>query len=300
MLIGVDFGGTKIEAAVLDGDGECMVRFREPTPDSYDAALHAVKELVERAERETGPVAQVGIGAPGSVSPRTGLMRNANTVYLNGRRFGDDLDKMLGKRVRLSNDANCLAVSEAVDGAGMGASVVFAVILGTGCGGGLAIGGRVVDGANGIAGEWGHNPLPWPSESEAAGPLCWCGKQGCLETWISGTGLERDYQAQSSVRRTSEAILAYARDGDTIARTVFERYLDRLARALATVVNVIDPDAFVFGGGLSNVPEIYDRLPGLISRHVFADEWSAPLRPARWGDSSGVRGAAQLWAEHVG
>jgi fructokinase len=295
VLIGIDFGGTKIEATALDGNGACLVRLREPTPDSYDGALATVAALVAGVEHETALVDRIGIGAPGSASPSTGLIRNANTLYLNGRRFADDLARVLGKKVRLSNDANCFALSEAVDGAGAGAQIVFAVILGTGCGGGLAIDGHVLDGPNGVAGEWGHVPLPWPAADDLPAPACWCGQLGCLETWISGSGLERDHYVKTGFRRTAQAIIAAARDGESVSVALFDDYLDRLARALAMVVNIIDPDVFVFGGGLSNVPEIYDRLPSLIRRHVFGDEWDTPLRPARWGDSSGVRGAARLW-----
>jgi fructokinase len=293
--IGVDFGGTKIEAAALAADGSCTVRLRCPTPGSYDGALAAVRDLVARVERESAPVDRIGVGAPGSISPRTGLIRNANTVYLNGKPFAEDLTAALGRPVRVSNDANCLAVSEAVDGAGAGARLVFAVIIGTGCGGGIAIDGRLIDGANGIAGEWGHNPLPWPSRAEHPGPACWCGQLGCLETWISGTAFRRDYAANGGVDATGQTIIAAARRGEAAAVAAFDRYLDRLARALASVVNLIDPDAFVFGGGMANVTELYERLPPLIARHVFADAWDAPLRLARWGDSSGVRGAARLW-----
>lgn len=293
--IGVDFGGTKIEAAALAASGEIVARLRTPTPDSYDAALAAVRALVARVERESAPVDRIGVGAPGSISPRTGLVRNANTVYLNGRPFADDLARALARPVRISNDANCLAVSEAVDGAGAGARLVFAVIIGTGCGGGLAVDGRLIDGANGIAGEWGHNPLPWPVADELPGPACWCGQHGCLETWISGTAFRRDYAAHGGEDATGQTIIAAMRRGERAAVEAFDRYLDRLARALASVVNLIDPDAIVFGGGMANVTELYDRLPALIRRHVFADEWTAPLRLARWGDSSGVRGAARLW-----
>ena len=293
--IGVDFGGTKIEAAALAASGEIIARLRTPTPDSYDAALAAVRDLVARVERESAPVERLGVGAPGSISPRTGLVRNANTVYLNGQPFADDLAATLGRPVRVSNDANCLAVSEAVDGAGAGARLVFAVIIGTGCGGGLAVGGKLIDGANGIAGEWGHNPLPWPDDDERPGPACWCGQHGCLETWISGTAFRRDYAAHGGADATGQTIIAAMRRGERAAVEAFDRYLDRLARALASVANLIDPDAFVFGGGMANVTELYDRLPALIRRHVFADAWTAPLRLARWGDSSGVRGAARLW-----
>lgn len=297
MQIGVDFGGTKIEAAAVPDCGDCLIRLRTATPPTYDEAIHAVHELVKRVERETCMVERIGVGMPGSISPRTGLVRNANTTYLNGRSFSRDLEQALGKRVCLSNDANCLAVSEARDGAGAGASMVFAVVLGTGCGGGLAFNGRVIDGANGIAGEWGHNPLPWQTTAEHPGPDCWCGKQGCLETWISGSGFCRDHKVETGRAQSGQEIIKRARAGEPAASFTFDRYLDRLSRALASIVNVIDPDVFVFGGGLSNVAEIYIRLPALVRRFVFSDSWDAPLRMARWGDSSGVRGAARLWGD---
>jgi len=294
-LVGIDFGGTKIEAAALDEGGHPILRIRVPTPDNYAAALVAVKELVARVEAETRPVDRVGVGMPGSISPQSGLIRNANTTYLNGRSFAADLAATLGKAVRVSNDANCLAVSEAADGSAVDASVIFAVIIGTGCGGGLVVNGRLIEGANGIAGEWGHNPLPWPSVEELAVPPCWCGHKSCLETWISGTGFRRDYRRLGGPDRNGQEIIAAARQGEPTAVAAFDRYLDRLARALAAIVNVIDPDVFVFGGGMANVAEIYERLPPLMRRHIFSDVWNAPLRLARWGDSSGIRGAARLW-----
>lgn len=294
-LIGIDFGGTKIEAAALDAAGKPLVRIRAATPSTYDDALTTVRDLVARVEAETATVDRIGIGAPGSISPKTGLFRNANTTYLNGRRFGVDLEQALGKAVRVSNDANCLAVSEAIDGAAAGAHVVFAVIIGTGCGGGLAIDGHLIDGAHGIAGEWGHNPLPWLVGDEIDGPICWCGRKNCLETWISGTGFRRDFQRRGGADLSGQQIIAAARTGDAIANAALDAYLDRLARALASIANVIDPDVFVFGGGMANVAEIYERVPALVRNYVFSDTWEAPLRLARWGDSSGIRGAARLW-----
>jgi fructokinase len=294
--IGVDFGGTKIEAAALAPDGTCPARMRVPTPDSYDAALAAIRDLVAAVESQTVPVDRVGVGMPGTLSPRTGLVRNANALYLNGRRFDEDLAIALGKQVRVSNDANCFAVSEAVDGAGTGARVVFAAILGTGCGGGVVVDGRLLGGGNGIGGEWGHNPLPWPDAGEMPGPRCWCGASGCLEGWISGSGFGRDHLDRSGVALDGAAIVAAMRAGDRTACASFDRYLDRLSRALATIANILDPDVFILGGGMANVEEIYAALPQLIRRHVFCDVWDAPVRKARWGDSSGVRGAARLWA----
>ncbi|RAK50830.1 ROK family protein [Phenylobacterium deserti] len=293
--IGVDFGGTKIEAAALAPDGAFLSRVRAPNPGSYDAAIRAVRELVEEAEGQAGGQGTVGVGAPGSVSPRTGLIRNANSTYLNGRRFREDLETALGRPIRLANDANCLALSEAVDGAAAGAASTFAVIIGTGCGGGLVVNGLVVDGANGIAGEWGHISLPWPKPDEVPGPSCWCGQCGCLETWISGTGLQHDFARVSGRELKGAEIVAAAKSGDADAAAAFERYVDRLGRALAMVVNLVDPEAFVFGGGVSNAEDLYARLPAAISPYVFGDAWTATLAPAKWGDSSGVRGAARLW-----
>ncbi len=293
--IGIDFGGTKIEAAALDGTGHYLERIRTSNPGDYQAAIRAVCELVSGIEAKLGKGGSVGIGVPGSISPTTGAMRNANSVYLNGRNFREDLSAALEREVRLANDANCLALSEAVDGAAAGARVAFAVILGTGCGGGLAFNGSLIEGRNGIAGEWGHNPLPWPQPDETPGPLCWCGKQGCLETWISGTGLRWDYERHTGRSLSGEEIISRMHDGEGEASATFARFLNRLGRALATVCNVVDPDAIVVGGGLSNVHEIYQTLPAIIGQYVFSDAWSARIAPAKWGDASGVRGAARLW-----
>lgn len=298
VTIGVDFGGTKIEVAALDASGAPIVRKRVPTPGDYGAALIAVRNLVQTTETETAAVDRVGVGTPGSISPKTELLRNSNTLYLNGRPFAQDLERVLGKRVRVSNDANCLALSEAVDGAAAGAHSVFAVILGTGCGGGLVVDGQLIHGANGIAGEWGHNPLPWPSLEEARqAPRCWCGQAGCQETWISGSGIRRDYFEASGIKATGEEIIAASRRGEVLAVSILERYCDRLARALAAVINVFDPEVIVLGGGMANVDELYAVMPRLIPRHVFSDAWSARVVRARWGDASGVRGAARLWLQ---
>jgi len=300
LSIGIDFGGTKIEAAVLDAGGTPVIRRRVPTPADYDSALLAIRELVVAIESETRVVERIGVGAPGSLSPRTGLLRNSNTLYLNGRAFATDLERVLGKAVRMSNDANCLALSEASDGAAAGAGVVFAVILGTGCGGGLVVDGRLLVGANGIGGEWGHNPLPWPDESEVRdAPRCWCGQPSCLETWVSGSGLQRDFFVATGRRASGEDIVAAARAGETDAVAALARYVDRLGRALASVVNLVDPDVIVLGGGLSNVDEIREQVPAVVRRYAFTDVWESPIRRARWGDSSGVRGAARLWDEAI-
>lgn len=297
MRIGIDFGGTKIEAAGLDEAGGFAARIREPNPGRYDAALKLVADLVRRVEVETGPGRSVGLAIPGSPSPHTGLIRNANSTYLNGRRFAEDLEAALGRPVRLANDANCLALSEAVDGAGAGATSLFGVILGTGCGGGLVIDGKLVEGAHGVAAEIGHISLPWPSADEAPGPACWCGLNGCLETWVSGTGFQRDHQANTGRAWKAQAIIDAARAGDAEAAGALSRYIDRLGRALAMVVNLTDPEVFVLGGGMSNVAELYDRLPEVVGRHVFSDRWDGRIVPAKWGDSSGVRGAARLWGD---
>ncbi|ESQ79738.1 ROK family protein [Asticcacaulis sp. YBE204] len=303
LRIGVDFGGTKIEAAALSPDGAFLARHRQPNPGNYDDALRLVRDLIGHVEREARSIApdlgtapaSIGIGSPGSASPHTGLMRNANSVYLNGRTFQADLEEVLQRPVRLANDANCLALSEARDGAARGAASVFAVIVGTGCGGGVVVNGRLVEGANGVAGEWGHMPLPWPQPEEYPGPVCWCGLHGCLETWVSGSGFARDYREATGRDRKGEAIIEAMRAGDPDATAAFGRLVSRLGRSLAVVVNLFDPDVFVFGGGLSNVSEIYDQLPEVISPYVFTDIWKARLVPAKWGDSSGVRGAAYLW-----
>jgi fructokinase len=292
--IGIDFGGTKIEGAALDVDGAWLNRLRVPTPDTYDAAIEAVLGLVARIEAENGTASSIGIGVPGSISPHNGRMRNANAVFLNGHTFREDLSVAFGRDIRLENDANCLALSEARDGAAAGARVTFAVIIGTGCGGGVVVDGKIVTGANGIAGEWGHIPLPWPNADERPGTQCWCGQVGCLETWISGTGFQKDYLRRSGTARSGSDITVAARGGEAAAVAALDAYVDRLGRALAVIANVIDPDCFVLGGGMSNISELYDRLPAVIDRHAFSDGWRARIVPARWGDSSGVRGAAYL------
>ncbi len=290
--IGVDFGGTKIEAAALDAGGRFLARVRASSPPSYEAGLLAVRDLVAEAERQAGVRgASVGVGGPGSPSPLTGLMRNANSTQLNGRPFPADLARVLERPVRYANDANCLALSEAADGAGAGHDVVLAVILGTGCGAGVTVGGRILEGRNAIAGEWGHMPLPWPTAQEHPGPECWCGRRNCLELWISGTGLARDHGGGL----TGEDVAAAARSGVAGARAALDRYVDRLARGLAVVCGILDPDVIVLGGGMSNVDELYERLPGAIAPLVFSDVFTTPVRRAEHGDSSGVRGAAWLW-----
>jgi fructokinase len=293
--IGIDFGGTKIEAAALDASGAFLVRQRVPTPDNYADAIRSVADLIATVETEVGHAASIGIGLPGSISPRTGVMRNANTIYLNGSSFKQDIEQALGRPVRLANDANCLALSEAKDGAAAGAAVTFAVIIGTGCGGGVVANGMLVDGANGIAGEWGHTPLPWPRTDELPGIPCWCGLNNCLERWISGTGFRDDYERRTGQRLKGDEIVTLARGGDAVAAVALDDYIDRLGRGMAVIANILDPDCFVMGGGMSNVAEIYDRLPAVIDRYTFSDGWVGKIAAAKWGDSSGVRGAAHLW-----
>jgi fructokinase len=279
---GVDFGGTKIEAAALDPDGRFVARVRAPTPRDYDIGLEAVRALLAETERQAGVSAsQLGVGGPGSLSPSTGLIRNANSTQLNGQPFAEDLARVLERPVRYANDANCLALSEAADGAGAGAELVFAAILGTGCGGGIAVGGRPVVGRNAVAGEWGHTPLPWPKPDELPAPECWCGRRGCLELWVSGSGL-----ARASGMPAEHAVA----DDDALSA-----YVDRLGRGLAVIVDLLDPDVIVLGGGMSNVDALYGRLPAAIAPHVFSDVFDTPIRRAAHGDSSGVRGAAWLW-----
>jgi fructokinase len=295
-LIGIDLGGTKIEIAALDSQGQFLLRERVPTPQGdYSATLQAIATLVHSAESRLNVLGlPLGIGTPGSVSPLTGLMRGANSTVLNGQPLLQDLQTLLDRPVFMQNDANCLAVSEAVDGAGAGSAVVFAAILGTGVGGGLAFNGRVLTGRNAMAGEWGHNPLPWPTHDELDTAPCWCGKSGCIETWLSGTGFAQDHSRATFTALTAPEIIDAMRTGDTAALASFERYCDRLSRALAQMCNLLDPDVIVLGGGVSNVSELYERLPSLIKRHVFSDVFTTPIRPAKHGDSSGVRGAAWL------
>lgn len=295
MRIGIDFGGTKIEAIGLSDAGAVLARRRIANPGDYEAALDAVADLIGHIESEAGGPGSIGMGAPGSVSPRTGLMRNANSTWLNGRPFPRDLETRLGRPVRLANDANCLALSEATDGAAADARVAFAVILGTGCGGGLVVDGALVEGVGAVAAEIGHIGLPWAKADEAPGPACWCGLQGCLETWVSGSGFQRDHQARSGQTLDAPAIIAAARSEQGPAAESLDCYIDRLGRALAMVTNLVDPDVIVLGGGMSNVAELYDRLPPVVERHAFSDAWAGRIVPAVWGDASGVRGAARLW-----
>jgi fructokinase len=296
LRLGVDFGGSKIEAAALAPNGDVVARVRRPNPRQYEAALTTVRELVETIEAGTGVrFDRIGMGIPGSISPRTGLIRNANSVMLNDRPLQADIEAALGRQVRLSNDANCMALSEATDGAAAGARCAFGVIIGTGCGGGVALEGRPWDGANGIAGEWGHVPLPWPTAAESGAHACWCGRKDCIETFVSGTAFVEDYRAATGRQLDGAAIVAAARGGEAEAIANLDRYSDRLGRALAVICDILDPDAIVLAGGMSNVSELYDRLPAVVGAHVFSDTFQTPIRQAIHGDSSGVRGAAWLW-----
>ena len=296
MRIGVDLGGTKIEAVVLDEAGVAVRRKRVGTPrDDYPATLQAVAGLVEQLETEVHDRCPVGIGMPGTLSPATGLVKNANSTWLNGRPLARDLEQRLGRTLRFANDANCFALSEAVDGAGRGARVVFGVILGTGTGGGIVVDGRAWVGPNAIAGEWGHNPLPWPSDAERPGPECYCGRRGCIETFLSGPGLLRDHLEAGGRADSAEAVVADARAGDQRARATLDRHEERTARALAHVINLLDPDVIVLGGGLSNLETLHVNVPRRWGAWIFTDRVDTRLLPALHGDSSGVRGAAWLW-----
>jgi fructokinase len=296
MRIGVDLGGTKIEAIALARDGREVVRRRRPTPGGdYAATLAAVAELVGELERETGPGAPVGVGTPGSPSPANGLIRNANSLCLNGRPLQQDLEQALGRPVRLANDADCFALSEATDGAAAGAASVFGVIIGTGTGGGIVVDGRLLSGPNAVAGEWGHNPLPWPRADELPGPPCYCGRHGCLETFLSGPGLAGDFQRTAGRQLDPPGLVEAAGRGDPGAQAALERYEDRLSRGLASVINLLDPEVIVLGGGMSNIRRLYTGVPARWGAWVFSDTVRTRLVPPRHGDSSGVRGAARLW-----
>jgi fructokinase len=294
--LGVDLGGTKIAGVALAPDGAVLAEHRIAAPrHDYAATLRAIGEMVGKLEQGAGARGTVGIGMPGSISPASGLVQNANSTWLNSQPFARDIEAHLGRPVRLANDANCFALSESVDGAAAGAPSVFGVILGTGCGGGLVLDGRLVDGPRSIGGEWGHNPLPWATGDEHPGPRCWCGRNGCMETWVSGSGLEADHARVTGEKLASEEIATRAGRGDAQARASLDRHASRLARGLAHVVNIFDPHVIVLGGGLSQLAHLYAELPGLIAPHVFAERGLTTVRPPRWGDASGVRGAAWLW-----
>ena len=295
LAIGIDLGGTKIEIIALDPDGKELIRRRQPTPrDDYDGTVQRVCAMIREVEAELDARASVGISHPGAVSPATGLIKNANSTWLNGRAFDRDVEAALGRHVAFANDANCLALSEATDGAGEGAAVVFAVILGTGVGGGIVVNGKVLTGPNAIAGEWGHAPLPWPTDEERPGPACYCGLHGCIETWLAGPSFVKDHERVSGAFLQAPDIAARAEAGEAAAKASLERYCDRLARGLAVVINVLDPEVIVLAGGMSNVRQLYDAVPPLFTRYVFSDTVATRLLPPVHGDSTGVRGAAWL------
>ncbi|KAA6184567.1 ROK family protein [Thiohalocapsa marina] len=294
--IGVDLGGTKIEAAALDPQGRILQRRRILTPrHNYPATLDAIAGLVQGLEQHLEHPCPVGVGTPGAISPFNGRLRNANSVWLNQRALGEDLSSLLQREVRIANDADCFALSEAIDGAAAGACTVFGVIIGTGTGGGLVIDGRLLQGPNAIAGEWGHNPLPWPQPEELPGPPCYCGKQGCIETFCSGPALSADLQRATGKVMDVPAMVTAAAHGDQDALAALQRHEHRLARALAAVINLLDPDVIVLGGGLSKLDRLYANLPALILPYVFSDGLATRIVPPRYGDASGVRGAAFLW-----
>lgn len=296
LRLGIDLGGTKIAGAVLDRSGGVVATQTIASPQNdYRATLHAIAGLIDRLERDIGGTCSLGVGMPGSISPASGLVQNANSIWLNGRTFSDDLQEYLARPVRFANDANCFALSEATDGAACGARCMFGVILGTGCGGGIVIDGRIVDGPRGIGSEWGHNPLPWPTLDELTIPPCWCGRRGCMETWVSGPALAADHARVTGQSLRAEGIVANAASGDDAARATLARHAHRLARGLATIVNLIDPDVIVLGGGLSSLTHLYDALPPLMTPYIFAEAPHVTVRPPKHGPTSGVRGAAWLW-----
>jgi len=295
--IGIDLGGTKIEGIALSETGKELFRQRVSTPQGdYSATLESISYLINTIETATNEEGTIGICTPGSLSPRSGLIRNSNSVCMNGQPVHTDLENHLGREVRIANDANCFALSESVDGAARNDAVVFGVIIGTGTGAGLVIDNRVLSGANAIAGEWGHNPLPWPNDDELPGPECYCGKNGCIETWLSGPGIVRDHELHNNVFLDAETLDGKARFGDEDADETLRRYEDRMARSLAHVVNILDPDAIVLGGGMGNIKRLYKNVPALWGDYIFSDVVKTKLLPPLHGDSSGVRGAAWLWS----
>jgi fructokinase len=296
LRIGIDLGGTKIEGVALDREGRAAARLRKPTPQGdYDGTVGAIADIVRHLEQETGGKASVGVGIPGIISPATGLVKNANSVCLNGQPLDRDLETALSRPIRIENDANCFALSEASDGAAAGRACVFGVILGTGTGGGVIVNGRILHGRNAVGGEWGHNPMPWPEPGEWPGESCYCGRSGCIETFLSGPGLARDYARAAGKTADGVEVVRLADAGDATATGCLDRYVNRLARALATIINVIDPDAIVLGGGLSAIARLYTDVPKRWSGYVFSDRVTTDLLPPKFGDSSGVRGAAWLW-----
>ena len=300
LRIGVDLGGSKIEALAMDERGTELLRRRIATPrGDYVATVAAVAALVSDLEQQLGGQGTVGVGTPGAIAPANGRIKNANSVCLNGRPLREDLQTALRRAVRIANDADCFALSEASDGAAAGAASVFGVIVGTGTGGGIVLGGELLGGPNAIAGEWGHNPLPWPRDDERPGASCYCGRQGCIETWLSGPALEREYRQDTGIELTAAAIAQRDRDAEPAAVAVLDQYSDRMARALATVINILDPECIVLGGGVGNIERLYHEVPRCWGRYVFSDRVDTRLLRPKFGDSSGVRGAARLWDERL-
>jgi len=298
MRIGIDLGGTKIEGIALDEQGNELLRKRVDTPQhSYTRTVQAIIDLITHLESETGQQGTIGMGIPGAISPATGLVKNANSTWLIGQPLLHDLEQQLSRQIKIENDANCFVVSESTDGAAQGAEVVFGVIVGTGTGGGVYIRGHSIVGANAIGGEWGHNPLPWPNEDEYPGRDCYCGKKGCIETWLSGPGFAYDHHMSSGQDLNSREIVQLAEQGDSLAEASLERYEHRMAKSLASVINILDPEIIVLGGGMSNVTRLYTNVPKLWASYVFSDRVDTRLVPPQHGDSSGVRGAAWLWNE---
>lgn len=295
MRLGIDLGGTKIEIIALDDSGKELLRRRVPTPKgNYDETLQTIAQLVRDTEAELGQQGSLGIGTPGALSRASGRLKNSNSIALNGQPILQDLESLLQRKVQISNDANCFALSETTDGAAAGASVVFGVILGTGVGAGIVVNGHILTGPNGIAGEWGHNPLPWPQAEELPGPSCYCGKQGCIETFLSGPGMAKLHQIETGTALSAEDIVARAEQGDVSCERSLQHYEHRLARSLAHVINILDPDVIVLGGGMSNIERLYKNVPALWGQWVFSDRVDTKLVQHRFGDSSGVRGAAWL------
>ena len=298
MRIGVDLGGTKIEGIALSDEGEELFRERVPTPaGDYRATLQTISELVSLIETTLNEKGSVGICTPGAISPATGLLKNSNSVCMNAKPVYEDLSRVLNRDISIANDANCFALSEATAGAAAGEDIVFGVIVGTGTGAGVVVKGQVLGGPNAIAGEWGHNPLPWPQDNERPGPACYCGKHGCIETWLSGPGMSRDYPGLPGQTLDTRQIVVLAGEGEEAAELCLQRYEDRMARSLAHVINILDPDVIVLGGGMGNIGRLYTNVPKLWGQYVFSDQVDTKLVPPEYGDSSGVRGAAWLWNE---
>jgi fructokinase len=296
LRIGIDLGGTKIAGIALKPDGVIAAELRVPAPQGdYDATVRAIGAAVTRLESTAAAQGSIGVGMPGSLSPVSGRVQNANSTWLNGRPLDKDVIGLIGRPVRFANDANCFALSEALDGAGQDARSVFGVILGTGCGGGLVFERRLIDGPHATGGEWGHNPLPWMTAEEYPGPKCWCGRKSCMEMWLSGTGLAADHLRVTGQRLRAEEVQAAAAAGDAAAQATLDRHANRLARGLAHVINIFDPEVVVLGGGLSKLAHLYSAVPPLAAPYVFSEEKAIDIRPPRWGDASGVRGAARLW-----